>query len=371
MVKIGKTTLRKRILEFEDTPSSALTVDEFHEIDLEEEQDPPAFTRSRKFAKIKQIEEMTNIQEIEREIMQLQENIELALSELQQSRRGPLAKYAKINEFETSILGPNKDVTNIDAEIKEAEEFLSEEQISIIKSIVVETATTTTTATSATSSSSTSSNATAASTSAAAAAEANSELESSSGDADDARWQHLRPTLRSLGLVRERPTPPLPVATHSATQSAATSDNDDDDDDSDDDESDDDEGEDDLDESMVVNDDDGGDDDNDDHDDDIDLECIRKRRRAFKRRRRLLKRRKLAAAAAAAVAAVPVAVETVDESAPVVADKETPATTAAAAASVADASASSEQGRYLFLSFVFSLVRARLSFFVVVVVKTS
>jgi len=75
-----------RMLEFEDTPSSNLTVDEFHTIDLEEEHDPPAYTRSRKFAKIKQIEEMTNIQEIEKEIIQLQENIEAALNELNRPR---------------------------------------------------------------------------------------------------------------------------------------------------------------------------------------------------------------------------------------------------------------------------------------------
>ena len=55
VVKIGKTTLRKRMLEFEDTPSSNLTVDEFHTIDLEEQHDPPSFTRSKKFDKIKQV----------------------------------------------------------------------------------------------------------------------------------------------------------------------------------------------------------------------------------------------------------------------------------------------------------------------------
>ena len=65
VVKIGKTTLRKRMLEFEDTPSSNMTVDEFHTIDLDEEHDPPAFTRSKKLAKIKQIEEMANLAEIE------------------------------------------------------------------------------------------------------------------------------------------------------------------------------------------------------------------------------------------------------------------------------------------------------------------
>ncbi|RNA42394.1 transcription factor IIIB 90 kDa subunit-like isoform X1 [Brachionus plicatilis] len=136
VVKIGKSTLRKRMLEFEDTPTSNLTVDEFHTIDLEEEHDPPAYTRSKKFAKIKQIEEMANIVDLEREIVHLQENIEAALTELQKPR-GIIAKYSKLTSFEEQILGPNKDLTNVETEIKEAAEFLSEEQINIIKSIVV------------------------------------------------------------------------------------------------------------------------------------------------------------------------------------------------------------------------------------------
>jgi transcription factor IIIB subunit 2 len=48
IVKIHESTLRKRLLEFGDTPSSALTVDEFMNVDLEAEQDPPAFTAARK-----------------------------------------------------------------------------------------------------------------------------------------------------------------------------------------------------------------------------------------------------------------------------------------------------------------------------------
>lgn len=35
-------------MEFGDTPSSALTVDEFSTVDLEEQQDPPAFKAARK-----------------------------------------------------------------------------------------------------------------------------------------------------------------------------------------------------------------------------------------------------------------------------------------------------------------------------------
>ena len=43
---------------------------------------------------------MANIHEIEKEIIQLQENIEAALNELQTKPRGIMAKYAKLTKFE-------------------------------------------------------------------------------------------------------------------------------------------------------------------------------------------------------------------------------------------------------------------------------
>lgn len=48
IVKIHESTLRKRLIEFGETPSSALTLDEFMTVDLEAEQDPPAFKVARK-----------------------------------------------------------------------------------------------------------------------------------------------------------------------------------------------------------------------------------------------------------------------------------------------------------------------------------
>jgi len=48
IVRICDVTLRKRLNEFNETPSCNLTPEEFENIDLEEECDPPAFTRSRK-----------------------------------------------------------------------------------------------------------------------------------------------------------------------------------------------------------------------------------------------------------------------------------------------------------------------------------
>lgn len=48
IVKIHESTIRKRLSEFADTPSSALTLEEFMAVDLEAEQDPPAFKVARK-----------------------------------------------------------------------------------------------------------------------------------------------------------------------------------------------------------------------------------------------------------------------------------------------------------------------------------
>ena len=116
----------------------------------------------------------------------MQENIEQSLSELQQKPRGLLAKYAKLSQFEDEILGPNKDLTNIDTELKEAEDFLSEEQIGIIRSIVIE--------------------------SEKLIGNVSEKLEGvacgsgcgSGGDDEASKWNNLRPTLKSLGLVREK-----------------------------------------------------------------------------------------------------------------------------------------------------------------------
>lgn len=47
-VKVHENTVRKRLIEFGETPTSQLTLEEFMTVDLEEEQDPPAFRNSRK-----------------------------------------------------------------------------------------------------------------------------------------------------------------------------------------------------------------------------------------------------------------------------------------------------------------------------------
>ncbi|KAG0287027.1 transcription factor TFIIIB subunit brf1, partial [Dissophora globulifera] len=48
VVRIGESTLRKRLEEFASTPSGKLTVSDFRELWLEDAADPPAFAKSRK-----------------------------------------------------------------------------------------------------------------------------------------------------------------------------------------------------------------------------------------------------------------------------------------------------------------------------------
>ncbi|KAJ7330777.1 transcription factor TFIIIB subunit brf1 [Desmophyllum pertusum] len=76
-VRISDTTIRKRLGDFRDTPSSQLTIDEFQKIDLEEEQDPPSFTQARKRAK-QQLDEI-NKPEIASELEAFQNSIEKIL----------------------------------------------------------------------------------------------------------------------------------------------------------------------------------------------------------------------------------------------------------------------------------------------------
>lgn len=47
-----------RLVEFEETGSGSLTIEQFNTIDLEEEADPPCFTQSRREAKLKQVQHL-------------------------------------------------------------------------------------------------------------------------------------------------------------------------------------------------------------------------------------------------------------------------------------------------------------------------
>lgn len=75
IVKIHESTLRKRLLEFGETPSSALTLDEFMNVDLEAEHDPPAFKAARRRDK----ERIQKLTENDVEFTNLQSEIDAQL----------------------------------------------------------------------------------------------------------------------------------------------------------------------------------------------------------------------------------------------------------------------------------------------------
>ncbi|CAG0893357.1 unnamed protein product [Cyprideis torosa] len=96
IVKIHESTLRKRLMEFGDTPSGKLTVEEFLNVDLEEEQDPPAFKDARKKDK-ERISALIDSQkqELGKEFNELSAAIEKTLAAKQRRPLGMWASYAK------------------------------------------------------------------------------------------------------------------------------------------------------------------------------------------------------------------------------------------------------------------------------------
>lgn len=94
IVKIHESTLRKRLIEFGDTPSSMLTLDEFMAVDLEAEQDPPAFKAARKRDK----ERLQKLPDHEAEFTDLQREIDNYLD--QELRRGSRKRRGDPSESE-------------------------------------------------------------------------------------------------------------------------------------------------------------------------------------------------------------------------------------------------------------------------------
>ncbi|XP_037687546.1 transcription factor IIIB 90 kDa subunit [Choloepus didactylus] len=110
VVKVCESTLRKRLTEFEDTPTSQLTIDEFMKIDLEEECDPPSYTAGQRQLRMKQLEQVLSkkLEEVEGEISSYQDAIEIELENSRPKAKGALASLAKDGSAEdgtSSLLG--------------------------------------------------------------------------------------------------------------------------------------------------------------------------------------------------------------------------------------------------------------------------
>ncbi|XP_043111778.1 BRF1 RNA polymerase III transcription initiation factor subunit a [Puntigrus tetrazona] len=97
VVKVCEATLRKRLNEFEDTPTSELTIEEFMRVDLEQECDPPSYTAGIRKQKLKEIEQelAKKVDDIEGEICGYQDEIEVELESCRPKARGIYASSSK------------------------------------------------------------------------------------------------------------------------------------------------------------------------------------------------------------------------------------------------------------------------------------
>ncbi|KAM9090702.1 transcription factor IIIB 90 kDa subunit isoform 3-T3 [Megaptera novaeangliae] len=110
VVKVCESTLRKRLTEFEDTPTSQLTVDEFMKVDLEEECDPPSYTAGQRKLRMKQLEQVLSkqLEEVEGEISSYQDEIETELENSRPKAKGALANLTKggsVEDTTSSLFG--------------------------------------------------------------------------------------------------------------------------------------------------------------------------------------------------------------------------------------------------------------------------
>lgn len=122
IVKVHESTLKKRLIEFGETPSSALTLEEFMTIDLEEEQDPPSFKAARK--KDKERLKMLEEEGVEKDFTELQREIEKLLDERTNKKR---KRKVLIDAC-----------TNSDNECEEAENFIVESTLGTIEGCITD-----------------------------------------------------------------------------------------------------------------------------------------------------------------------------------------------------------------------------------------
>ncbi|XP_072930052.1 transcription factor IIIB 90 kDa subunit isoform X2 [Epargyreus clarus] len=132
IVKVHETTIRKRLLEFGETPSSALTLEEFMTVDLEEEQDPPAFRAARKRDK-ERLQKLMDEEDGEMELTELQREIDAQI-EKDNSRRRKTASVAPVAPPESAVEEADatrfaaEDTLNIIGEITKDEAALADKE---------------------------------------------------------------------------------------------------------------------------------------------------------------------------------------------------------------------------------------------------
>ncbi|CAI9744207.1 transcription factor IIIB 90 kDa subunit-like [Octopus vulgaris] len=121
VVKVCESTIRKRLNEFEVTPSSQLTIEEFSKIDLEQEMDPPSFSAGSKKRKVEQnkLDDKCKLNELTFEVTNIQKEIEKALEA--RKPRGIFASYSKVCDDADSIASEiNDSLNDLCSEIQES-----------------------------------------------------------------------------------------------------------------------------------------------------------------------------------------------------------------------------------------------------------
>uniref|UniRef100_A0A8D2ZWZ4 B-related factor 1 n=1 Tax=Scophthalmus maximus TaxID=52904 RepID=A0A8D2ZWZ4_SCOMX len=118
VVKVCETTLRKRLTEFEDTPTSQLTIEEFMKVDLDQECDPPCFTAGLRKRKVQQleIELKKKMDDVEDEIHGYEDEIDAELESSRPKLRGVYASYVKEDELQAVAKHFGKDMCELTME---------------------------------------------------------------------------------------------------------------------------------------------------------------------------------------------------------------------------------------------------------------
>ncbi|XP_030212357.1 BRF1 general transcription factor IIIB subunit a isoform X2 [Gadus morhua] len=104
VVKVCEATLRKRLTEFEATPTSHLTVEEFMKVDLATECDPPSFTAGKTKNKMAELEmELEKkMVDVEGEIQSYHDEIETELESCRPKLKGVYAAYTGHDESDSA-----------------------------------------------------------------------------------------------------------------------------------------------------------------------------------------------------------------------------------------------------------------------------
>ncbi|XP_053358087.1 BRF1 RNA polymerase III transcription initiation factor subunit a [Clarias gariepinus] len=129
VVKVCEATLRKRLNEFEETPTSELTIDEFMRVDLDQECDPPSFKAGQRKLRLQKIEEelAKKIDDVQGEICGYQDEIEMELESCRPKSRGIYSAYSKNDDAVSVTSSSMLDLDEEDEDLRVAASHLNQD----------------------------------------------------------------------------------------------------------------------------------------------------------------------------------------------------------------------------------------------------